>query len=369
MRCRIIVGPLAIYGVLSLVVAVRAGEEIPLDKVPAAVMKAVKDEFPDAEVQSAEKEVANGKSTFEITLEEDDRDITMSLKEDGTILEIEKEVAVKDLPAAVRLALRAKYPDGAFEEAEEVTNDDGVVYEVVVTLGEKAARKVAVDRAGKITEDEEAEPQEEGDWTTTFGVDEADLASAGRNPYFILEPGYELDFEGREGGEPVTLTITVLDETKKVGNVATRVVEERETKGGRVLEISRNFFAICKRTNNVYYFGEDVDIYKDGKVVSHEGSWLAGEDGARFGLAMPGSPLLGARYHQEVAPKRAMDRAEVVSLSEMMETPAGKFTNVLKTEETTTLEPGAKEAKYYAARVGLLKDGPMMLVRHGFAKK
>jgi hypothetical protein len=64
-----------------------------------------------------------------------------------------------------------------------------------------------------------------------------------------------------------------------------------------------------------------------------------------------------------------MDRAEVVSLSETMETPAGKFANVLKTEETTPLEPGEKEAKYYAAGVGLLKDGPMRLVRHGFAKK
>ena len=83
----------------------------------------------------------------------------------------------------------------------------------------------------------------------------------------------------------------------------TRVVEERETKGSQVVEVSRNFFVICKRTNNVYYFGEDVDIYRDGKIVGHDGAWLAGEGGARFGLAMPGSPLLGARYYQEIARK------------------------------------------------------------------
>jgi hypothetical protein len=246
------------------------------------------------------------------------------------------------------------------------------VMEVVVTLKSKVVTKVVHARTGELPEGEgEASEREEEEraWTTTFAVDEADLASSGCNPYFILEPGYQLYLEGREGGETVTLTITVLDATKKVGNVATRVVEERETKGGQVAEVSRNFFAICKRTNNVYYFGEEVDIYKEGKVVGHEGAWLAGEGGARFGLAMPGSPLLGARYCQEIAPKRAMDRAEVVSLSETMETPAGKFTNVLKTEETTPLEPGEKEAKYYAAGVGLLKDGPMKLVRHGFAKK
>src|SRR5437762_8506857 len=42
-------------------------------------------------------------------------------------------------------------------------------------------------------------------------------------------------------------------------------------------------FALCKRTNSVYYFGEDVDIYKNGKIVGHEGSWLSGEKGAKFG--------------------------------------------------------------------------------------
>ncbi len=206
------------------------------------------------------------------------------------------------------------------------------------------------------------------EWSTTFVVEKADLVPTGRNPFFSLEPGDRLEFEGREGGQPVTLTITVLDETKEVDGVTTRVVEERETKSGQVIEVSRNFFAISKRTNDVFYFGEEVDIYKNGQVIGHEGAWISGEDGARFGLAMPGSPLIGARYFQEIAPEKAMDRAEVVSLGESIDTPAGKFDHVLKTEETTPLEPGEREAKYYAPGVGLLKDGPMRLVRHGRSK-
>ena len=207
------------------------------------------------------------------------------------------------------------------------------------------------------------------EWTSTFDAKDADLSPTGRNPYFILEPGYTLELEGRDEGKAATLTITVLAETKKVGDVTTRVVEERETLDGKIVEVSRNFFAVCKRTNNVYYFGEEVDIYKDGKVAAHEGAWLSGEDGAKFGLAMPGSPLLGARYYQEVAPRKAMDRAEVVSLSGAVETPAGKFDNVLKTDETTPLEPGERESKEYAAGVGLLKEGPLKLVRFGFPAK
>jgi len=82
--------------------------------------------------------------------------------------------------------------------------------------------------------------------------------------------------------------ITVLAETKKVGNVETRIVEERETENGELTEVSRNYFAISRRTNNVYYFGEDVDEYKNGKVTGHGGSWLAGVEGAKYGLIKDG---------------------------------------------------------------------------------
>ncbi|PYM68774.1 MAG: hypothetical protein DME03_23660, partial [Candidatus Rokuibacteriota bacterium] len=149
-----------------------------------------------------------------------------------------------------------------------------------------------------------------GDWTSAFLVEPDELLSIGRNPYFILEPGYTLVLEG--GGSQ--LTITVLNETKKVDGVETRVVEERETKGGKLSEVARNYFAISKRTNDVFYFGEDVDMYKDGKVVNHDGSWLSGVNGGKFGLMMPGRVLLHARYYQEIVPNVAMDRATIVSM-------------------------------------------------------
>jgi hypothetical protein len=198
-------------------------------------------------------------------------------------------------------------------------------------------------------------------FTSRFDVDKSDLVSVGRNPYFILEPGYVLTLEGAG----TRLVITVLNESRTVDGVETRVVEERETNKGEPIEVSRNFFALSRRTNAVFYFGEDVDMYKGGKVTGHEGAWLSGVDGARFGLAIPGLPLVGARYYQEIAPKVAMDRAQIVSLTESLKTPAGAFTNVLKVEETTPLEPGVKEAKFYAAGVGLIQDGELKLVKYG----
>ena len=139
-------------------------------------------------------------------------------------------------------------------------------------------------------------------WLDTFGVNEKSLLSTGRNACFILEPGYQLVFEGKEDGAPVQLTITVLNETKKVDGVETRVVEERETVSGKLAEVSQNYFAFDPTARDIYYFGEDVDMYKDGKVVNHDGSWLSGVSGAKYGRAMSGTPRVGERYFQEVAP-------------------------------------------------------------------
>ena len=199
-------------------------------------------------------------------------------------------------------------------------------------------------------------------FTDSFMLDKCDFASRGRNPFFVLEPGFKLILEGLEGKEFVHLEITVLNERITITGVETRVVEEVETHDGLLVEISRNYFAICKPTNSVVYFGEDVDIYKDGVVVSHDGAWKAGKKGARAGLIMPGVLLLGARYFQEIAPDVALDRAEILSISEVLDTPAGTFEDVLKTEETTPLEPNSKGFKFYAPGIGLIQDSTVKLV-------
>jgi hypothetical protein len=211
-------------------------------------------------------------------------------------------------------------------------------------------------------------------WEQEFGLSKCELAPTGRNQYFILEPGFRLVLEG--GNEKVA--VTVLDETKTITGVVdeanesttvtTRVVEEREWKDDELIEVSRNFFAICPTTKDVFYFGEEVDDYKDGQVTSHGGAWLAGENGARAGLIMPGDPKVGMKYYQEIAPDVALDRAEIVSLDETLDTPAGAFSNSLKTQEGTALNPNEKEFKTYAPGIGLSQEEALLLVDHGFVE-
>jgi hypothetical protein len=202
-------------------------------------------------------------------------------------------------------------------------------------------------------------------WTEKFDVSGCVWSSTGRNDFFILEPGYQQILEGKEDNEQTRLEITVLDEIRRIGNIETRVVEERESENGELAEISRNYFAVCTPANDIFYFGEEVDLYEGGKVSGHEGAWIAETNGAKAGLFMPFRPLLGARFYQEVAPKVAMDRVEIQSDNDSLKTPAGDFQDCLKTEETTPLEPGVKEYKVYAKKVGIIQDGSLLLTKYG----
>jgi uncharacterized membrane protein YkoI len=279
--------------------------------------------------------------------------------------------------AAAAIAL-ASVPGGKIEGVELEEEDGAFIYSYDIKVaGKNGVNEVHVDAmTGKILKSAHEDPtsakeaaalpaqQGSAAWRTTFNLNKSTLASTGRNRFFVLEPGHQQVFDG--GGEH--LVITVLARTELVDAVTTRVVEERETKDGALIEVSRNFFAFGTGDSSVYYFGEDVDMYKDGKIVNHEGSWRSGMNGAHFGLMLPASPVKGMRYHQEVAPKVAMDRAEIVSINDAVKVPAGSYTACIRTEETTPLEPGVKEYKRYCPGVGLVEDGDLRLVRAGPAK-
>lgn len=216
---------------------------------------------------------------------------------------------------------------------------------------------------------------EEPEFTSEFRAEDCEFRPRGENPYFILEPGYQLILEGEEEGETLRVEITVLNKTKtievaEIGEVRTRVVEEVETTDGELTEISRNFYAICEQTNDVYYFGEEVDIYNEDGTITHEGAWLAGEpdeDGtAEPGIIIPGTFLLGSRYYQELAEGIALDRAENTEMGIEITVPAGTFTDCVQVIESTPLEPDSESEKIYCPDIGLVQDDVLQLIDYGF---
>ncbi len=199
-------------------------------------------------------------------------------------------------------------------------------------------------------------------FTRDFRLEDCEFETVGDNPFFPLKPGLTTVLEGVVDGERTRLKITVLHRTIDIGGVRARVVEEREHVGGKLFEVSRNYFAHCDGNGSVFYFGEDVDFYENGQIVSHEGAWRHGVNGAKAGVIMPGIALLGARYFQEIAPGVALNRAEILDLHAAVSTPLRHFGKALLTEETTPLDPADVGRKTYVAGIGLVADGELRLV-------
>lgn len=183
------------------------------------------------------------------------------------------------------------------------------------------------------------------------------------NPFFPLPVGHRVVLEGVEFGGHLLVRITALDEVETVAGVQTRVVEEYEAKAGRVVEISRNFFAQAQ-DGTVCYFGEDVDIFdENGTVTSHSGAWRAGENGNRPGIFMPPSLEVGQAFQQEFAPGIAEDQAKVTALGESVRVPAGTFDDTATLLDGSPLD-GSQGTKVYARGIGLIVDGSARLTRY-----
>ncbi len=313
---------------------------------------------------------------WEASFKDRGQEIAVSYDQEGNWLETEKEIAQSDIPFFVRDLIEKRYPGFLLSEIEWIETPQAEGYEVQLSKNDSSV-ELLIDKSGNILK-EEKETENLSEVETTeipppkvrfsdeFDMDAYTFSTRGRNQYFILEPGYQLILEGSDGEDRVRLEITILEDTEWIGNIETRVMEEKEMGNSEIVEISRNFVAFCIETSDIFYFGEDVDIYEDGQVVNHEGAWRADQKNCKAGILMPGRTLIGARYYQELAPGVAMDRAEIISTDEQQETPSGWFDHCLKTLETSALNLQEKEYKFYAPNIGLIREENLLLVSHGF---
>jgi hypothetical protein len=175
------------------------------------------------------------------------------------------------------------------------------------------------------------------------------------NPYFPLLVGSEWVYSGTKDGETELDRVQVTNTTKVVTGVTTTVVLDRVYINGELAEKTYDHYAQDK-AGNVWYFGEDSRDIENGKVVSREGSWEAGVNGAKAGIIMQAKPGVGDRYFQEMAIGVAEDQAQNVSLAGGAVTPFGSFQNCLRTSETSPLDVGSIEQKFYAPGIGEVKE-------------
>jgi predicted small lipoprotein YifL len=172
------------------------------------------------------------------------------------------------------------------------------------------------------------------------------------NPFWPMTAGSHWVYSETDGeGNEQRIEVTVLPETKEIVGIQATVVHDLVTQDGETVEDTLDWYA-QDTFGNLWYLGEDTKEYEGGKVVSTEGSWETGVDGAQAGIILPADPGVGMTYRQEFYAGQAEDAAEVLSLDEHVEVPLGTFDGCLQTKETTALEPDVVEQKFYARGVG-----------------
>lgn len=202
------------------------------------------------------------------------------------------------------------------------------------------------------------------DWTVSLiqnryapKVDPAQFTDKITNTYFPLVPGTVMVYEGKRDGVPLRIELTVTNETKDIFGVKAVVVRDIVT--GALEERTSDWYA-QDAAGNVWYFGEDTKEYTNGVVSSTAGSWEAGVDGALPGIIMQADPVQGAAYRQEYRPTVAEDVALIKQLGASAEVPAGRYSDVLVTNDRDLLDLNKDEDKYFAPGVGLVKLGGLV---------
>ena len=178
-------------------------------------------------------------------------------------------------------------------------------------------------------------------------IDPANFVSDITHPYFPMKPGTVFRFEGTRDGERRIDEMTVTADKKKIMGVEATVVRVISSSGTEIVEKTVDWYAQDK-DGNVWYFGEDTAVYKNGKVGNTDGTWMAGVDGALPGFIMKAAPKVGDGYREEFRPKVAEDYAKIIKVDMVAGGPTGQYENVLVTENIDLLDKSKFEHKWYA---------------------
>lgn len=176
------------------------------------------------------------------------------------------------------------------------------------------------------------------------------------NPWFPLKPGTRWVYRGSEDGDRTRDVMIATYRTRVIDGVVCRVVSDRVWTNGRLSERTRDFYAQTK-AGTVWYFGErTATLDRHGHVTSREGSFTSGVDGAEAGVFMTPDPRPGPSYFQEYYPGHAMDVFTVVRRGAHVSVPLLSSDHALLTKETSPLEPGVVDHKYYVRDIGDVRE-------------
>jgi hypothetical protein len=211
--------------------------------------------------------------------------------------------------------------------------------------------------AGCASDEPSGETKPEADQPTVVKPTPRELptewAASIDNPWLPLQPGAKWTYEKTTPDSTEVIVLTVLKKTKAIGGADATIVREKVTEDGELIEKGVAWYA-QDTEGNVWNLGDSTTAYEDGET--EEEGWEVGVEGAQAGIAMLADPQVDDTYLQMFQEGEAEDQTTVLSVDESVEGPAGSWSGVLKTEDTTPLEPELVEHKYFAEGVGSVQQ-------------
>jgi hypothetical protein len=176
------------------------------------------------------------------------------------------------------------------------------------------------------------------------------------NTWFPLGRGSVYVYDGQKDGKQARDVMTVTRKTKTIAGIRAAVVADRLLLNGVLAERTTDWYAQDRRGTVLYLGEKTAELNANGKVTSTEGSFLNGRDGAKGGIFMPAHPAVGQSFQQESFKGQAEDRFRILNMATSISTPAVSSQSAMLTEETTPLEPGVVDHKYYVQGIGTVKE-------------
>src|SRR5262249_36764325 len=122
-------------------------------------------------------------------------------------------------------------------------------------------------------------------------INPAKFVAGINNPYFPLVPGTTFIYEGQtpDGFEHDEFAVT--HNTRTILGVTCIEVHDSVRTDGKLTEDTLDWFAQDVE-GNVWYFGENTHELVDGLITTIDGTFMAGENGAKPGVIMKAHPLI-----------------------------------------------------------------------------
>ncbi len=148
-RSHLVAPTMALFALLCATTAQAQEKHLKRSDLPPAVQKTADEQSRGATIRGYSSEVEGGKLEYEVQLTVNGHSRDVSIAPDGSVLEVEEEVAQAALPAAVREGLTKLAGAGTITRVESITKQGALVaYEAHVRTGSKRS-EVQVGPDGK----------------------------------------------------------------------------------------------------------------------------------------------------------------------------------------------------------------------------